>query len=87
MRNVGFELLRHRLDKKELNFSLMDNIKQILLERVHKTLKTLPYSLTYGCGVLCGMKALSIINIPMFLALRRTLIFFVFITGFFFGNR
>ena len=32
------------------------------------------------------MKALSIVSIPMFLALRRTLIFFVFLFGLAMGN-
>jgi solute carrier family 35 protein len=54
-------------------------------KRLSLTLKTLPYSIVYGTSVYCGMRALSLVNIPMFLALRKTLIFFVFVVGLFIG--
>ena len=61
-------------------------IQMIIKERIKSTLTTLPYSLVYGTGVYCGMTALSKLNIPMFLALRRTLIFFVFCASLVIGD-
>lgn len=51
----------------------------ILGYRTHTSKETIIYSLVYSVQMYCGMKGLQIINIPMYMTLRRTLILFVFL--------
>ena len=78
--------IKNNKEKKETLVPLSTIIVTMFRERIHQNKMTIPFSITYGTGAYCGMTALSKINIPLyfyvlcrFLALRRTLIFFVFL--------
>ncbi|CAK58619.1 unnamed protein product (macronuclear) [Paramecium tetraurelia] len=85
-----YKIIKYNKEKKEKKDSQM-SISQLIVtqfkERMKQNKLTIPFSITYGTGAYCGMTALSKISIPLFLALRRTLIFFVFVVQILMGKQ
>ncbi|KAL4508184.1 hypothetical protein ABPG72_021557 [Tetrahymena utriculariae] len=72
-------VVKHKLEqeKVQLNIRQKPNYKEIM----HKYLMTLMFSCLYLSNVLFGLKAFQFIPIPLFLTIRRTLIFFIYLVN------
>ncbi|EAR95581.2 triose-phosphate transporter family protein (macronuclear) [Tetrahymena thermophila SB210] len=72
-------VVKHKLEKEKYQLSLGQ--KQNYKEIMHKYLMTLMFSGLYLSNVLFGLKAFQFIPIPLFLTIRRTLIFFIYLVN------